>query len=74
MCQCCPHCCANQLTCFYMRATLALNGLKRKFGDGALLLFLSVYLPTGCLFIPTENSRKPEVFGCLHGLLKETNC
>ena len=32
-CQCCPHmetsqliCCANQLTGFYMRATLALNG------------------------------------------------
>ena len=34
-CQCCPHIetsqliyCANQLTGFYMRATLALNGLK----------------------------------------------
>ena len=34
-CQCCPHietsqliCCANQLTGFYMRATLALNGLN----------------------------------------------
>ena len=34
-CQCCPHietsqliCWANQLTGFYMRATLALNGLK----------------------------------------------
>ena len=33
-CQCCPHietsqliCCANQLTGFYMRATLTLNGL-----------------------------------------------
>ena len=35
MCRCCPHlktsqviCCANQLTGFYMRGTLALNGLK----------------------------------------------
>ena len=34
-CQCCPHietsqliCCANQLTGFYMRATLIFNGLK----------------------------------------------
>ena len=34
-CQCCPHiengkliCCANQLTGFYMRATVALNGLN----------------------------------------------
>ena len=34
MCQCCPQietnqliCCANQFTGFYMRATLALNGL-----------------------------------------------
>ena len=33
--QCCPHietsqmiCCANQLTGFYMRATLTLNGVK----------------------------------------------
>ena len=33
--KCCPHietsqliCCANQLTGFYMRATLAFNGLK----------------------------------------------
>ena len=35
MCQCCPHietseliCCADQLTGFYMRATLALNRLN----------------------------------------------
>ena len=35
-CQCCPHiensqliCFANQLTGFYMRATLALNGLRK---------------------------------------------
>ena len=37
--QCCPHietsqfiCCANQLTDFYMRATLALNGLSKVSG------------------------------------------
>ena len=33
-CQCCPNsqliCCANQLTSFYMRATLAFNGLNNK--------------------------------------------
>ena len=35
-CQCCPHiennqliCCPTQLTGFYMRETLALNGLKK---------------------------------------------
>ena len=27
-CQCCPHIEANQLTGFYMRATLACNGLN----------------------------------------------
>ena len=43
-CQCCSHietsqliCTANQLTGFYMRATLAFNGLNSK---GALLLSL----------------------------------
>ena len=37
-CQCCPHietsqliCTANQLTGFYMGATLALNGLNKNF-------------------------------------------
>ena len=44
-CQCWPHietrqltCCVNQLTGFYMRATLALNGfiLEAKFGDDPL--------------------------------------
>ena len=36
MCQCCPHietsqliCTGNQLTSFYMRTTLALNGLQK---------------------------------------------
>ena len=32
-CQYCPNCCANQLTGFYMRATLALNGLKARLGE-----------------------------------------
>ena len=39
-CQCCHHietsrliCCANQLTGFYMKATLALNGLKAAYLD-----------------------------------------
>ena len=43
-CQCCPYietsqliCCANQLTLFYMRVTLAVNGLilEARFGDAS---------------------------------------
>ena len=43
-CQCCPHietsqliCTANQLTGFYTRATLAINGLVKVFFDHVTL-------------------------------------
>ena len=46
-CQCCPQietshliCCANQLTGFYMKATMALNGLKYKKEWSILFIFL----------------------------------
>ena len=50
-CQCCPHieasqliCTANQLTGFYMRAALALNGLTLCFeGRGRVAFFLIQY-------------------------------
>ena len=49
-CQCCPHietseliCCANQFTGFYIRATLALNGLNQ-----------IIYLFRGCFDIAVE--------------------
>ena len=45
-CQCCPRtetsqliCCANHLTGFYMRATLAFNGLKHLYLNNCRLSF-----------------------------------
>ena len=57
--QCCPHietsqliCTANQLTGFYMRATLALNGLKAFFKINIVTssLFSGIRSPVTCKF------------------------
>ena len=63
-CQCCPHietsqliCCANQLTGFYMRATLAFNGLMsclHKSGKRFYMLFNGKL----CRYIFNRNDRQ----------------
>ena len=46
------HIIANQLTGFYMRATLALNGLSRTLGHVISWYFLSIV----CIFLAYQNS------------------